>query len=562
MTLYKHLTAFALLALLSTGTAMADEFTVGDYLYTVVGPKKVSVAAAPNPSDANAEPLIAGNITLPSSVVHDGVTYTVTAITKKGFFNTLHVTGVTIPEGIKKVTEYAFYNCNMTYLSLPSTLTETEEGAFFACDELTEVTLPQNFKILGRMTFDLCTKLASVTIPSTCTKILGGAFSGCSSLTEVTLPTKMLNLAGTVFYNCSSLRRVTLPQNITVLNGELFEGCSSLESIDIPATVENINAMCFRGCSSLTHVDIPDAVAVLNINAFEDCTSLESISLPAGLGQIGQQAFKNCTALRDITLPAGSGTPGTSAFEGCTALQNITFLAPSAKIPYVADGFRLPQVTLGTGVTEVYPETSRLVRDDAGTTWISQTVSHGSYIDVIQALPGDASTPALSFNQPVAYYEPTSLVTGRVINEPATALADAPTVTSLTLDGANCTTSGNDYAGLTGLQEVTLATNDTPITGQWGQNLRCIHTYYMTPPPCPAMFTQTTYETCRLDIPDPDSVPAYKAAEGWKLFFGPISGISDISDTSDASDMPTYDLTGRPASRGLLIRADGTKIIR
>ena len=97
-----------------------------------------------------------GSITIPATVTHEGVTYSVTSIGKR-----------------------AFQNCVLTSVTIPNSATSIGQGAFALCTGLTSVTIPNSVTSIGGAAFSGCTGLTSVTIPNSVTSIGWSAFSGC-----------------------------------------------------------------------------------------------------------------------------------------------------------------------------------------------------------------------------------------------------------------------------------------------------------------------------------------------------------------------------------------------
>ena len=64
-------------------------------------------------------------------------------------------------------------------------VTTIGEDAFYWCDSLTSVTIPDSVTTIGDRAFSECYSLTSVTIPDSVTSIRDEAFSYCSSLTSV-----------------------------------------------------------------------------------------------------------------------------------------------------------------------------------------------------------------------------------------------------------------------------------------------------------------------------------------------------------------------------------------
>ncbi len=72
---------------------------------------------------------------------------------------------VTIPEGVTKIGNWAFYGCTgLTSVTIPEGVTKIGESAFEGCTGLTSVTLPKSIKEIESGAFAACSKLASVTM--------------------------------------------------------------------------------------------------------------------------------------------------------------------------------------------------------------------------------------------------------------------------------------------------------------------------------------------------------------------------------------------------------------
>jgi len=97
--LFVLMTAFA-----SLDAGAQTFFTQGNLLFTVNEENPTTVSVKKAFSD------IGGEIVIPSTVVNEGVAYTVTLITGNAFDNT-SITSVTIPASVEKIGYYAFKDC-------------------------------------------------------------------------------------------------------------------------------------------------------------------------------------------------------------------------------------------------------------------------------------------------------------------------------------------------------------------------------------------------------------------------------------------------------------------
>lgn len=126
-------------------------------------------------------------------------------------FQKSNLTSISIPEGVKKIGNYTFYNCtSLTSITIPSGVTEIEKRAFSNCTNLTSIIIPNSVHRIGE-----------------------GAFANCTSLTSIALPYPAsyatISLGERAFYKCTSLTSIYCksPNPPTLYGGNAFEGVSS-----------------------------------------------------------------------------------------------------------------------------------------------------------------------------------------------------------------------------------------------------------------------------------------------------------------------------------------------
>jgi hypothetical protein len=90
-----------------------------------------------------------------------------------------------------------------------------------------------------------CEALASITIPNSVISIGAGAFSECTSLASITIPNSVISIGTYAFWSCESLISVIIPNSVTEIRQRAFCYCPSLTSITIPASVEYVGAYAF-----------------------------------------------------------------------------------------------------------------------------------------------------------------------------------------------------------------------------------------------------------------------------------------------------------------------------
>lgn len=136
---------------------------------------------------------------------------------------------VTIPSGIVKIGDHAFYQCHsIKEIIIPQGVSAIESSAFDGCLSLTKILLPQNLLSIGEF-----------------------AFKGCFALKDIQIPHNVSFIGQSSFDGCSSLKEIVLPNNINAISDSLFRGCRSIENIVIPNTIHSIGRTAFGYCRML-----------------------------------------------------------------------------------------------------------------------------------------------------------------------------------------------------------------------------------------------------------------------------------------------------------------------
>ena len=198
-----------------------------------------------------------------------------------------------------------------------------DDNAFWGCESLTSITIPDSVSYIGESAFSVCTNLTSLMIPNGVVSIGDYAFNNCDSLSGIVIPEGVKKIGERVFNGCLSLSSITIPNGVTSIGDYAFSECTSLTSITIPNSVSSIGEGAFLLCESLENITIPNSVTSISDSVFFCCTGVTSITIPDSVTSIGDGAFGNCESLTSITVPDSVVSIGTYAFEGCTNLTSI-----------------------------------------------------------------------------------------------------------------------------------------------------------------------------------------------------------------------------------------------
>ena len=143
--------------------SLAQDFDVDGIYYTKTSDNTVEVTYHGRHSGMHFYDYV-GNVTIPLSVKYNDVTYNVTSIG-----------------------EEAFYYCEgLTSIEIPNSVTSIGVSAFDSCERLTSVVIGNSVTSIGESAFCGCLRLTSIEIPNSVTWIGDEAFEDCESLTKIT----------------------------------------------------------------------------------------------------------------------------------------------------------------------------------------------------------------------------------------------------------------------------------------------------------------------------------------------------------------------------------------
>lgn len=200
--------------------------------------------------------------------------------------------------------------------TMPNSVVEIADAAFYRCDSLRSVVLGENLSIIGDSAFFECDSLASVTMSNNVTEIGNYAFYNCCKLSSIYLSNRLKRIGTSAFAVCSGLTSITIPASVETIKGNPFFGCTGLTSIQVESgntkydSRENCNALINTETNTLIvgcdNTVIPSGVKIIAIKAFYDCKGLTSVTIPSSVDSISSMAFQYCRNLTSMSVESGN----------------------------------------------------------------------------------------------------------------------------------------------------------------------------------------------------------------------------------------------------------------
>lgn len=122
---------------------------------------------------------------------------------------------VEVPEGVEKITDFAFYNSEIESVKLPDSIKKIGDEAFSNCHNLKEINFGNGVQQLGNY-----------------------VFSWNEKLTKIELPPSLQEVGGYAFYK-SNIKSITLNEGLSNIVQGAFVG-THIEKLYIPGSVKHI----------------------------------------------------------------------------------------------------------------------------------------------------------------------------------------------------------------------------------------------------------------------------------------------------------------------------------
>ena len=176
-----------------------------------------------------------------------------------------------IPEGVKRIRNWAFSHCRLHEIFIPNSIKEVEENAFAFC-AIHIVKFTGTLEQWCKKTWKLDNMRYGYILSISC--------------------------EGVNTYN------LKIPDTLSAINDYAFYDCKNLQIVHIPSSIKKIGKSAFQYCTNLHTVKLSEGLEVIGEEAFAHISGVDSLVLPGSVKEMGENAF-NFSKFDALLVPKG-----------------------------------------------------------------------------------------------------------------------------------------------------------------------------------------------------------------------------------------------------------------
>ncbi len=337
-------------------SASAYDFVVDGIYYNING-NELTVT-----KDKSVYSSYRGDVVIPDTVVHDGVTYTVTAIESLAFRHCYQMPTVTLPNTLKTICDSAFYICSglesfyvpksVSYIGhailggadgLKSLVVDPENPYYDSrdsCNAIIETStdrliqgsgptvVPNTVKIIGQQAFDYCRAMKNIVLPSSVKTIELRAFF-LADFDSFTFSDSLERIEKYAFLTCNGMwnQSIVLPNTLTYVAPFSFANCN-LKGISMAynascpyytlanSLIEKATRTIVVGTSN-SYITADMLIERIGEAAFMGCVTRHDLCFGRYVTEVGDYAFYNNYSIFELNIPERITKIGNYAFAKC-----------------------------------------------------------------------------------------------------------------------------------------------------------------------------------------------------------------------------------------------------
>lgn len=160
-------------------------------------------------------------------------------------YGCVQLDNIELPNGLLYLGSCAFSHASFSEVILPESLIEIGPNAFSNCHYLEKVTIPEGVEKIDDAAFWDCKFICDIHLPKSLKEFGHRVFSHCISLTNITVDKdnaffyadgSLYDKERKILIRAANVEVLTLPDSLTEIANDAFDGCNRIKSISLPSS--------------------------------------------------------------------------------------------------------------------------------------------------------------------------------------------------------------------------------------------------------------------------------------------------------------------------------------
>ncbi|MBQ3566621.1 MAG: leucine-rich repeat protein [Oscillospiraceae bacterium] len=228
---------------------------------------------------------------------------------------------------VKEIADYAFWGCNnLASVKIPDGVTTIGASAFSMCNNLSEVSIPDSVTEIGGLAFNCTPWLYQMRTNNPLVIVNNIVIDGGACGTSVEILDGTVAISDYAFANCYDLETVKIPDSVKRIGGTSFQGTAWYENemeVNECVIVNDTFAKAVFNNSDIDQFVIQNKI--IGNNAFAETAVFTDLELTGAVEIIGDSSFYGCKNLKSFKIYPGVTTIEAYAFAECIQLKTFEF---------------------------------------------------------------------------------------------------------------------------------------------------------------------------------------------------------------------------------------------